>query len=108
MSQQNIMTHHVRHIFTPVDQTIKNLFISCNNLFNVTIQSHPTIDGCYKSNEKCLIVATINPMSHSHPVHHGTFFKVLIDKFIAISTEKSLSLHTIILKTKHKQSNTLS
>ena len=28
--------------------------------------------------------------------------------FIAVSTEKSSSLHTIILKTKHKQSNTLS
>ena len=41
-------------------------------------------DGCYKSIEKCLIVATINPISHSHPVHHGTptFFNVLIDKFI--------------------------
>ena len=29
-------------------------------------------------------------------------------KFIAASAEKSSSLHTIILKTKHKQSNTLS
>ena len=48
---------------------------------NVTIQSHPIKDGCYKQNEKCLIVATINPISHSHPVHHGTFFNVLIDKF---------------------------
>ena len=34
------------------------------------------------SNEKCFIVATINPIWHSHPVHHGTFFNVLIDKFI--------------------------
>ena len=45
------------------------------------IQSHPMKDGCYKPNEKCLIVATINPISCSHPVHHGTFFNVLIDKF---------------------------
>ena len=28
------------------------------------------------------MVATINPISCSHPVHHGTFFNVLIDKFI--------------------------
>ena len=30
---------------------------------------------------QALIVATINTISHSRPVHHGTFFKVLIDKF---------------------------
>ena len=76
VSQQNITTHHVRHIFTPIEQIFNNLFISHNTLLNVTIQSHPTKDGCYKSNEKCLIVATINPISHSHPVHHGTFFSV--------------------------------
>ena len=76
-----IMTHNVRHIFMPIDQTIKKI-ISCNYLLNVTIQSHPIKDGCYKSNEKCLIVATINPISCSHPVHHGRFFNVLIDKFI--------------------------
>ena len=79
-SQANemITTHHVRHIFTPINQTNKELFISCNNLLNVAIQSHSTKLGCYKPNEKCLIVATINPISHSHPVHHGTFFNVLI------------------------------
>ena len=60
-------------------------------------------NGCYKSNEMCLIVATINPISHSCPVHHGTFFNVLIDKFRVYKTEKSSSLHTIILKTKHKK-----
>ena len=51
-------------------------------MLNVTIQSHSAKNGCYKSNEKRLIVATINPISHSHPVHHGTFFNVLIDKFV--------------------------
>ena len=82
VSQRNIMTHHMRHIFTPVNQTNKKLYISHNNLLNVTVQSHPTKYGCYKSNEKCLIVATINPISCSHPVNHGTFFNALIDKFI--------------------------
>ena len=77
-------------------------------MLNVTIQSHPIKMDCYKPNEKCWIVATINPVSCSHPVHHGTFFNVLIGNFIAVGTEKSSSLHTIIFKTKHKQSNALS
>ena len=80
-AKKMITTHHMRHIFMPVDQTIRK-FIPHNNLLKVTIQSHPMKDGCYKSNEKCLIVATINPIWHSCPVHHGTFFNVLIDKFI--------------------------
>ena len=62
-----------------VNQTNEKLFISCNNLLNVTIQSHPTKDGCYMPNKKCLIVARINPISCCCPVHHGTFFEVLID-----------------------------
>ena len=56
--------------------------ISHNYLLNVTIQSHPIHDGCYKQNEKCLIVAAINPISRSHPLYHGTFFNVLIDNLI--------------------------
>ena len=31
--------------------------------------------GCYNTNNKCLIVPTINPICHSCPVHHGTNFK---------------------------------
>ena len=76
-----ITTCHVRHIFMPINQTSKKI-ISCNNLLNVTIQSHPIKDGYCKPNEKCLIVATINSISCSCPVHHGTVFNVLIDKFI--------------------------
>ena len=37
---------------------------------------------------------------------HFSKFSLII--FVALSTEKSSSLHTIILKTKHKQSDTLS
>ena len=37
-----IMTHNVRLIFTPINQTNKIFFISFNNLLNVTIQSHST------------------------------------------------------------------
>ena len=41
-------------------------------------------------------------------LYHGTFSNALMINFVAVSTEKSSSLHTIILKTKHKQCNTLS
>ena len=47
-----------------------------------------------------LIVATINTISHSCPVHHGTFLKFSLINFVAVSVEKSSSLHTIILKNK--------
>ena len=77
-------------------------------MLNVTIQSHPIKDGWYKPNEKCWIVATINPISHSCPVHHSKFSMFLLINVVAVITEKSSSLHTIILETKHKQSNTLS
>ena len=81
-SIQTIATHHMRHIFMPIDQTNKKLFISCNNLWFATIQSHSSKRGCCKPNEKYLIVATINPISHSCPVHHGTFSNILIHKFV--------------------------
>ena len=80
MSQRKIITCHVRHIFMPVDQTIKKIiylmqqFVKCNNSFS-SIK-----DGCCKTKEKCWIVATINPISCSYPVPHGTFFNVLIGK----------------------------
>ena len=58
----------------PIDETMKKSFTSHNNLLNTTIQSHPIKMGCCIANEKFWIVATINPISHSHPVHHGTKF----------------------------------
>ena len=77
-----ITTCHVRHIFMPADQTNEKLFISHNKLLVVTFQSHSIKQGCCTQKRSCLIVATINPIWHSHPVHHGTFFKVLIHKLI--------------------------
>ena len=57
--------------------------------------------GCCSTNEKSLIVTTINPIWHSHPVHPGT--KIL--QFVALKARKTSSLHTIILEkqtqTKH-------
>ena len=34
--------------------------------------------GCCNTNNKCLIVTTINPIWRGHPVHHGTKVQVLI------------------------------
>ena len=104
-ANQTIATHHMRHIFTPMDQTIKKYYISCNNLLYVTIQSHPIEDGCYKPNEKCLIVATINPIPCSRPAHHGTFLNVLIDKYCSCKcTEIIIFAHNYFnSKTQTKQ-----
>ena len=81
VSQQNVATCHARHIFMPIDQTIKKLIYLMKQFVNVAIQSHPIKDGCYKSNEKCLILATINPISCSHPVYHGTFLMFSLINF---------------------------
>ena len=64
-----------------INQTIKKLFTSHSNLLNVTIQSHSSKVDCCNANRNGLIVATFNPIHRSHPVHHGTFFKVLIHSF---------------------------
>ena len=60
-------------------------------MLNATFQSHPIKMGCCSTNEKSLIVTTINPIWRSPPVHPGT--KKL--QFIALKARKTLSLHTI-------------
>ena len=50
--------------------------------------------GCCSTNEKSLIVTTINPIWHRRPVHPGT--KNL--QFLAFKARKTSSLHTIILE----------
>ena len=98
-ASQIIMTHHVRHIFMSISKLLKIIylmqqFVKCSN-------SIPFIKkDCYKPDEKRWIVATINPISHGHTVYHGTFFKVIIDKFYSCKCRSSL--HTIILKQTHK------
>ena len=57
--------------------------------------------GCCSTNEKSLIVTTINPIWRSRPVHPGT------ERFTicSLKARKTSSLHTIILEkqtqTKH-------
>ena len=61
-------------------------------MLNATFQSHPIKMGCCNTITKCLIVTTINPIWHSHPVHHGTKLK----QFVALKARKTASLHTIL------------
>ena len=58
---------------------------------------------CCNANEKCLIVTAINPIWCSHPVHQGTFFNVLIDKFCSCKCREIIIFaHIYSKKTKHK------
>ena len=41
-------------------------------MLNATFQSHPIKMGGCNTNKNSLIVTTINPIWHSHPVHPGT------------------------------------
>ena len=94
-TSRHIMTCHVRHIFLPIDETIKKQFPSCNNLLNAIFQFYPIKMGCCSTNNKCLIVTTINPICHSCPVHHGTNVYVLIS---LKSMEIIIFAHNFILK----------
>ena len=73
-------------------------------MLNATFQSHPIKVGCCNTNEKSLIVTTINPIWRSRPVHPGT--KKLT--FVALKARKTSSLHTIFIFKKNKPSNLLS
>ena len=84
------MACHVRHNFIPIDQTNEKLFISCNILLDVTIQSHSTKQGCCIQKRTYSIVALINPIWHRYSVTHGTFFKVLIDYFVGRYNRRNL------------------
>ena len=58
--------------------------------------------GCCNTNKKSLNVTTINPIWHSHPVHHGTKLKVLIS---LKSKEIIIFAHNFILKQNTNQAS---
>ena len=74
-------------------------------MLNATFQSHPIKMGCCNTNEKSLIVTTINPICiwHSHPVHPGTIFLNLCS---LKSKENIIFAHNFILE-KPKQTKQL-
>ena len=103
-----IVTCHMRHSFMPINQTNKNVFISCNNLLtehfnpiqqNEVIAHKRQLVGLLQQSIPFL-VAILYIMIHlsSSPS----------EIYRQISTEKSLPLHTIILVNKNKQRNSLS
>ena len=73
----HVRTRHMRHIFTPDNQTNQNYSSQATNLLNVIIQSH----SCCNQNKTHWIVATINPILCRPCVHPSTFLNVLIHKF---------------------------
>ena len=102
-TSQHIRTHHVRHIFTPDDQTNQKLFISRKQFVKY-----------YHFNP--IHVATkrelVGLLQQSIPFHVDLvyilvhFSKFSLINFVVLSTEKSSSLHTIYFK-KHKQTKHL-
>ena len=85
----------------PDDQTNPKLFISCNNLLNINIQSH----SCCNQKRTCWIVVTINPIPCRPCVHRGTFPKVLIDNFYGSKHREIIIFahHFILKQTQTKQ-----
>ena len=71
-------------------------------MLNATFQSHPIKMGCCRTNEKSLIVTTINPIWRSHPVHPGTkTFTICSLK----SKENIIFAHNFILKQNTNQAS---
>ena len=96
------MTHHVRHIFMPTDQTNQKLFISrkqfvkCNHFNPIHVATKRELIGLLQQSIPfCVDLVYIL-------VH---FPKFSLINFVALNTEKSSSLHTIILE-KQKQKQT--
>ena len=58
--------------------------------------------GCCNTKSKCLIITTINPICHSHPVHPGT--KTLTICCLK-SKENTIFAHNFILKQNTNQAS---
>ena len=101
-----IMTCHVRHIFMPIDQNIKKIYLQCNHLlFNLLNQNNSILQTVFckeQTNENSLIVGNkFNPISSGPCVHFGTKLKVLIAYFIENKQQDdSVHLFTIIKRNK--------
>ena len=64
-------------------------------MLNATFQSHPIKMSCCNTNEKSLIVTTINPIWRSRPVHPGT----KLFNICSLKSKKNIIFpHNFILK----------
>ena len=71
-------------------------------MLNATFQSHPIKMGCCNTTTKCLIVTTINPIWHSHPVHPGTKHLTICS---LTSKENIIFAHNFILEQNTNQAS---
>ena len=102
-TSQHVRTRHVRHIFMPDDQTNQKLFISCKQF--VKSNHFNPIHVATKRELVGLLQQSIS--FHADLVYILVQFpKFSLINFVALNTEKSSSLHTIILE-KHKQTKHL-
>ena len=102
-TSRHVMTHHMRHIFMPNNQTNQKLFVSCKQFvkyyhFNPihVATTRELIGLLQQSIPFCVDLLYIL-------VH---FPKFSLINFVALNAEKSSSLHTIILE-KQKQTKHL-
>ena len=102
-TSRHVRTRHVRHTFTPDDQTNQKLFISrkqfvTSNHFNpIHVATKRELVGWLQQSIP-LCVDLLDILVH--------FPKFSLINFVALNTEKSSSLHTIILE-KPKQTKQL-
>ena len=88
-------THHIRHIFTPINQNINKIYLQCNNLLNQNYSIPQTVLG--KNNLSLIVEYKFNPISSGPCVHFGTKLKVLIVLFVENKQQDdSVYLFTII------------
>ena len=99
------MTCHVRHIFMPINQTNAK-FIYLTQQFVKSNYFNPIHGATKREQFDCYNNSIPFCIDLVYIMVHFSKFSLII--FVAVSAEKESSLHTIILETKHKQSNTLS
>ena len=103
-TSRHVRTRHVRHSFTPDDQTNQKLsitckqFVKCNHSIAFMLQPKENFVGLMQQSIPfCVDLVYILGVVH--------FPKFSLIKFVALNAEKSSSLHTIILEkqtqTKH-------
>ena len=57
-----VVTHHVRHIFMPVDQIINKIYLQCNNLLNENNSIPQTV---FAKNNQMTLIAYFKEKSNS-------------------------------------------
>ena len=102
-TSRHVRTRHVRHSFMPDDQTNQKLFISRKQF----VKSVISIPFMLQPKRELVELLQQSIPFHADLVYILVHFpKFSLINFVALNTENSSSLHTIILE-KHKQTKHL-